>query len=53
MMRRQLGHVPLTHLNPRQNQALKEEITAEHKRCRWVGHKIVAAIRYNERSLER
>jgi len=44
---RQFGHVPLIDINPRRNQALKEEITAEHKRCRWVGHKIAAAMRYN------
>lgn len=46
----QLGHVPLIDVNPRRNPALKEEIAAENKRCRLVGHKPAEAIRYNERS---
>ena len=47
---RQLGHVPLIDVNPRRDQALKKEITAENKRCHLVGHKTAKAIRYNERS---
>jgi hypothetical protein len=47
---RQLGHIPLIDVNPRRNQALKQEITAENKRCQSVGHKTAEAIRYNERS---
>jgi hypothetical protein len=47
---RQLGHIPLIDVNPRRNQALKEEIAAENKRCQLVGHKAAEAIRYNERS---
>ena len=47
---RQLGHIPLIDVNPRRNKALKEELTAENKRCRLVGHKMAEAIRYNERS---
>jgi hypothetical protein len=47
---RQLGHIPLIDINPRRNQALKEEIAAENKRCQLVGHKTCEAIRYNERS---
>jgi hypothetical protein len=47
---RQLGHVPLIDVNPRRNQALKEDIAAENKRCRLVGHPPAEAIRYNERS---
>jgi len=49
-MSRQLGHVPLIDVNPRRNLALKNEITAENKRCRLIGHKPAEAIRYNERS---
>ena len=47
---RQLGHIPLIDVNPRRNQALKEEIAAENKRCQLVGHKAAEALRYNERS---
>ena len=47
---RQLGHIPLIDVNPRRNQELKNEIAAENKRCRLVGHKTAEAIRYNERS---
>jgi len=49
-MSRQLGHIPLINMHPRRDQALKEEIAAENKRCRRVGHKTAEAIRYNERS---
>jgi hypothetical protein len=49
-MSRQLGHIPLIDVHPRRDKALKEEIAAEHKRCRLVGHKTAEAIRYNERS---
>ncbi|WP_256207515.1 transposase [Nitrosomonas marina] len=45
----QLGHVSLIDVNPRRNPALKEEIAAENKRCRLVGHRPAEAIRYNER----
>jgi hypothetical protein len=47
---RQLGHIPLIDVNPRRNQALKNEMASENKRCRLVGHKTAEAIRYNERS---
>ena len=49
-MSRQLGHIPLIDVNPRRNQALKNEMASENKRCRLVGHKTAEAIRYNERS---
>ena len=49
-MSRQLGHIPLIDVNPRRDKALKDELTAENKRCRLVGHKTAEAIRYNERS---
>jgi transposase len=47
---RQLGHVPLIDVHPRRNQALKEELAAENKRGRLVGHPPAEAIRYHERS---
>ena len=47
---RQLGHVPLIDVHPRRNQVLKEEMVAENKRCRLVGHPPAEAIRYHERS---
>lgn len=47
---RQLGHVPLIDVHPRRNQALKEELAAENKRCHRVGHQPAEAIRYHERS---
>jgi len=34
---RQLGHVPLIDVNPRRKLALKEELTAENKRCCLAG----------------
>jgi transposase len=49
-MSRQLGHIPLIDVNPRRDQSLKNEIVAENKRCRLLGHKTAEAIRYNERS---
>jgi hypothetical protein len=45
-----LGHIPLIDVNPRRDKALKEELTAENKRCRLVGNKMAEAMRYNERS---
>lgn len=49
-MSRELGHIPLIDVHPRRDQALKNELAAEKKRCRLVGHKTPEAIRYNERS---
>ena len=49
-MSRQLGHIPLIDVHPRRDKALKDELTAEQKRCRLVGHKTAEAARYNERS---
>lgn len=49
-MSRPLGHIPLIDVHPRRDQVLKEEIAAENKRCRLVGHKFAEAIRYNERN---
>jgi len=49
-MSRELGHVPLIDVNPRRDQDLKNEMAAENKRCRRVGHQSAEALRYNERS---
>jgi len=49
-MSRQLGHIPLIDVHPRRDKALKDELAAENKRRRRVGHKTADAIRYNERS---
>lgn len=49
-MSRQLGHIPLIDVHPRRDRALKNEIAAENKRCRLVGHKTAETTRYNERS---
>ena len=49
-MSRQLGHIPLIDVHPRRDKALKDELTAEKRRCRRIGHKTAEAIRYNERS---
>jgi len=48
-MSRHLGHIPLIDVHPRRDKALKDELAAENKRCRLVGHKTAEAIRYNER----
>ena len=45
-----MGHVPLIDLHPRRNLALKNELAAEKKRCRRVGHKTAETVCYNERS---
>jgi hypothetical protein len=49
-MSRELGHIPLIDVHPRRDQALKNELAAEKKRCRRVGHKTAETLRYNERS---
>jgi hypothetical protein len=47
---KQLGHIPLIDKHPRRDKALKEEIKAENKRSRIVGHQPPETIRYRERS---
>lgn len=47
---RELGHIPLIDVHPRRDQALKDEMKAEKKRCQRVGHKTAETLRYNERS---
>ena len=49
-MSRELGHVPLIDVNPRRDRALKNEMAAEQKRRRIVGHTTAETLRYNERS---
>lgn len=49
-MSRQLGHIPLIDVHPRRDKALKDELAAEKKRRRLVGHKTAEALHYNERS---
>ena len=46
-MSRELGHIPLIDAHPRRDQALKNELVAEKKRCRRVGHKTAETLRYN------
>ncbi len=46
---RQLGHVPLIDRNPRRDKTLKDEIHAENKRSRIIGHQSSETIRYRER----
>lgn len=47
---RSLGHVPLIDANPRRDTARKEELQAEEKRRRLVGHKAAEDVRYQERT---
>ena len=47
---RSLGHVPIIDSNPRSTRGLKEELKAEAKRRRRLGHSLAENVRYNERS---
>lgn len=47
---RQSGHIPLIDKHPRRDKALKEELKAESKRSRIVGHQTAESKRYKERS---
>jgi len=47
---RSLGHVPIIDVNPRSARGLKEELQAEGKRRRRLGHSLAEEIRYNERT---
>ena len=49
-MSHQRGHIPLIAVHPRRDQALKDELKAEKKRCRRVRHQTAETLRYNERS---
>jgi hypothetical protein len=46
----ELGHVPLININPRRDQALKEELDAEKKRLDFINFECRESIRYHERS---
>ncbi len=46
----QFGHIPLIDRHPRRDKTLKDEIHAEHKRKRIIGHQSAETIRYRERS---
>ncbi len=41
-----LCHVPIIKINPQRNNALIEELAAESKRCKNVGHKTAEVVRY-------
>jgi hypothetical protein len=47
---RSLGHIPLIDIHPRRDQALKEKLQAEQKRCRFLGYRSAEDVRYNERT---
>jgi DDE family transposase/transposase-like protein DUF772 len=47
---RSLGHVPIIDINPRATRGLEEELKAEKKRRRCVGHRLAEERRYNERT---
>src|SRR5271169_2500563 len=47
---RALGHVAIIDINPRSTRGLKEELKAEKKRRRLVGHRPAEEMRYNERT---
>ena len=46
----ELGHVPIIDINPRRNQALKEELDAERKRLDLIHFELPEQARYHERS---
>jgi hypothetical protein len=47
---RSLGHIPLIDIHPRRDQALKEELQAEEKRCKLLGFCCAEDVRYHERT---
>ena len=47
---RGLNHVPIIDINPRATSGLKQELAAEAKRQRLVGHCMAEDVRYRERS---
>jgi hypothetical protein len=47
---RDLNHVPIIDINPRATPGLKQELAAEAKRLRRVGHRMAEQVRYGERS---
>jgi len=47
---RGLGHIPIIDIHPRRDQALKEELQAEEKRCKLLGYRCAENVRYRERT---
>jgi hypothetical protein len=47
---RSLGHIPIIDIHPRRDQALKEELQAEEKRCKLLGYRCAENVRYRERT---
>ena len=44
------GHPPANAVHPRRDQALKEELQAEEKRCKLLGYRCAEDVRYRERT---
>ena len=47
---KELGHIPLIDINPRNNKKLKEELKAEKRRRDMINFKSPEDVRYNQRS---
>ena len=47
---RSLGHISIIDINPRRDQALKQELQAEQKRCTLLGFYSAEDLRYRERT---
>jgi hypothetical protein len=47
---RSLGHISIIDVHPRRDQALKEELQAEEKRSKLLGHRSAEDMRYRERT---
>jgi hypothetical protein len=47
---RGLGHIPIIDVHPRRDQALKEELQAEEKRCKLLNFHYAEEVRYRERT---
>ena len=47
---RSLGHIPIIDIHPTRDQALKEELQAEEKRCNLLNYRCAEDLRYRERT---
>jgi len=47
---RGLGHIPIIDIHPRRDQALKQELQAEEKRCKLLNYRCAEDVRYRERT---
>jgi hypothetical protein len=45
------GHPPANAVHPRRDQALKEELQAEEKRCKLLGYRCAEDVCYRERTI--